>query len=67
LGTTCEGDFENVCGLTAFQDRCEDRWRTTLGIGAGARWHVRPSFYVGVDYTWLSYGRHVLVGTVGLR
>ena len=67
LGTWCEGDFENVCSLTAYQDRCEDRVRTVLGLGAGARWKVLPTLYVGVDYTWLSHGRHVLVGTIGFR
>jgi hypothetical protein len=67
LGTTCEGDFENVCGLSAFQNRCDDRWRTVMAVGAGARWYVRPSWYVGVDYTWLSCGQHVLAGTVGFR
>ena len=65
--TDCEGPFENVCDLTAFQNRCDDRWRTVMAVGAGARWYVRPSWYVGVDYTWLSYGRHVLAGTVGFR
>ncbi len=67
LGTTCEGEFENVCLQTAYQDRCEIHERTVLSLGAGARWYAFPAMYVGVDYTWFRPDRHVLVGTVGFR
>ena len=64
---SCQGKYENACGLTAYQDRCEDHWRTVLGLGAGVRWYVADMLYLGVDYTWFSHNRHVLVGTIGCR
>lgn len=59
--------FENVCDLVAFEDLCTERYRGAAAIGAGARWIVKPSWdlFVGIDYTWLSHDRHVLVGTFG--
>jgi hypothetical protein len=63
---TCQ-NFENVCDQTAYQDQCDSQWRTDFGLGAGGRWRVTDMLHVGIDYTWLSSGRHVLVGTVGVR
>jgi len=61
------GDFKNVCDLRAFEDLCTERYRGSMAIGAGARailvrrWRV----HAGIDYTHLTYGRNVLVATVG--
>ena len=65
---SCEGPFENVCDLTAFEDRCAERYRAALALGGAVRWHPHRSWplYVGVDYTWLTIDRNVLVGTIGL-
>ena len=65
---SCEGPFENVCDLTAFEDRCAERYRAALALGGSVRWHPHRSWplYVGVDYTWLTIDRNVLVGTIGL-
>lgn len=62
-----EGPFENVCDLRAFEDLCTERFRGAAVVGAGARLVVVPRWrlFVGVDYTWLTIDRHVLVGTVG--
>ena len=62
-----EGDFENVCDLSAFENRCSDRYRGVAALGVGAKAIVRRggSWYLGVDYTWLSHDRHVFVGTIG--
>jgi hypothetical protein len=64
---SCEGPFENVCDLKAFEDRCNERYRAALALGGGMRWHPgRSPLYFGVDYTWLTIHRNVLVGTIGL-
>jgi len=70
LGTTqCDEPFENVCDLTAFMDRCVEQDRAALALGGAIRWHPQATWplYVGIDYTWLSHGRHVLVFTIGAR
>jgi hypothetical protein len=66
--TTCEGDFDNVCDLTAFEARCTDHYRAALALGGGIRWHPhrRWPLYFGIDYSWLSPDQNVLVGTIGL-
>ena len=62
-----ESEFDNVCDLVAFNDRCSDRTRFGGALGFGARWIVKPSWqlFVGFDYTRLTTGRNVLVATVG--
>ena len=64
-GYTCEGDFDNVCDLSAFSARCTDHGRAAFALGTGARWYATRLLYFGVDYTWMSYGRHVVMGTIG--
>jgi opacity protein-like surface antigen len=66
-GYSCEGDFDNVCDLAAFSARCSDHGRAAFALGAGARWYATRRLHFGVDYTWMSYGRHVVVGTIGFR
>ena len=65
---SCEGDFDNVCDLTAFEARCDEHYRAALALGGGIRWHPhrRWPLYFGIDYTWLSPDQNVLVGTIGL-
>lgn len=65
---SCEGDFENVCDLTAFEARCAEHYRAALALGGGVRWHPHRTWplSVGIDYTWLSTDQNVLVGTIGL-
>ena len=65
---SCEGDFDNVCDLTAFEDRCAEHYRAALALGGGIRWHPHRTWplYFGIDYTWLSPDQNVLVGTIGL-
>lgn len=60
-------DFENVCDLAAFERNCSDSYRGVAALGISGRGFIRRggSWYLGVDYTWLSHGRHVLVGTIG--
>jgi hypothetical protein len=62
-----ESDFENVCDLVAFKDRCNERVRGGGAVGVGARFIVKPSWklFVGFDYTRFTTGRNVLVATVG--
>lgn len=62
-----EGEFDNVCDLVAFNDRCTERVRGGAAAGIGARWIVKPSWklFAGIDYTRLTTGQNVLVGTVG--
>jgi hypothetical protein len=62
-----DGDFENVCDLSAFERNCSDSYRGVAALGISGRGVVRRggSWYVGIDYTWLSHERHVLVGTIG--
>lgn len=59
-------DFENVCDLRAFEDLCTERYRGSMAIGAGARAILvrRWRLHAGLDYTRLTYGRNVLVGTI---
>ena len=65
---SCEGDFDNVCDLTAFEARCAERYRAAVALGGGIRWHPHRTWplYVGIDYTWVSPNQNVLVGTIGL-
>ena len=64
---SCEGPFENVCDLTAFEDRCNERYRAALALAGAMRWHPgRSPLFFGIDYTWLTNHRNVLVGTIGL-
>jgi hypothetical protein len=65
---SCEGEFDNVCDLTAFEDRCAEHYRAALSLGGGVRWYPHRAWplYFGVDYTWLSPDQNVLVGTIGL-
>jgi hypothetical protein len=62
-----ESDFDNVCDLVAFKDRCSERIRAGGAVGFGARYVVKPSWklFVGFDYTRFTVGRNVLVATVG--
>jgi hypothetical protein len=62
-----EGDFDNVCDLAAFNDRCSERVRGGAAASIGARWIVKPSWklFAGIDYTRLTTGQNVLVATVG--
>jgi hypothetical protein len=62
-----DGDFENVCDLSAFERNCSDSYRGVAALGISGRGVVRRggSWYLGIDYTWLSHERHVLVGTIG--
>jgi hypothetical protein len=64
-----EDDFKNVCDLSDFEHRCSDRYRGVAALGVGARTLLRrgSSWYLGVDYTWLSHDRHVFVATIGWR
>jgi hypothetical protein len=64
-----EGRFENVCDLRAFEDLCDENFRGAVSAGAGARVVINPEWglYLGVDYTWMSHDRHMLVATVGRR
>lgn len=66
--SSCEGDFDNVCDLTAFESRCAEHYRAALALGGGLRWHPRRTgaLYFAIDYTWLSTDQNVLVGTIGL-
>jgi len=66
--SSCEGPFDNVCDLSAFEDRCTERYRGALALGAAVRWHPHATWplHVGLDYTWLSYGRRVVVATIGV-
>lgn len=65
---SCDGDFDNVCDLTAFESRCAEHYRAALALGGGIRWHPHRTWplYVGLDYTWLTSDQNVLVGTIGL-
>jgi opacity protein-like surface antigen len=65
---SCEGDFDNVCDLTAFETRCAERYRAALALGGGIRWHPHRTWPLsfGIDYSWLSPDQNVLVGTIGL-
>jgi hypothetical protein len=67
-GSICDDQFENVCDLKAFEDRCTGTYRAALALGTGVRWHpVRAwPMYFGLDYTWLSSDKHLLVGTIGV-
>lgn len=60
-------DFENVCDLSAFESNCSDSYRGVAALGISGRGVIRRggSWSLGVDYTWLSHGRHVVVGTIG--
>jgi hypothetical protein len=60
-------EFENVCNLTAFENNCPDSYRGVAALGLGGRGFIRRggSWYLGLDYTWLSHGRHVVVGMIG--
>jgi hypothetical protein len=60
-------EFENVCDLSAFEKNCTDSYRGVAALGLSGRGFIRRggSWYLGLDYTWLSHGRHVVVGTVG--
>ena len=62
-----ESEFDNVCDLVVFNDRCSDRTRFGGALGFGARWIVKPSWqlFAGFDYTRLTTGGNVLVATVG--
>jgi hypothetical protein len=65
---SCEGEFDNVCDLTAFEDRCSEHYRGALSLGGGIRWHPHRTWplYFGIDYSWLSPDQYVLVATIGL-
>ena len=65
---SCEGDFDNVCDLTAFESRCAEHYRAAFALGGGIRWHPHRTWplFFGIDYTWLSGHQHLLVGTIGL-
>jgi hypothetical protein len=60
-------DFENVCDLSAFEHHCPDSYRGVAALGLSGRGVIRQagSWYLGLDYTWLSHGRHVVVATIG--
>jgi hypothetical protein len=60
-------EFENVCDLSAFENRCPDSFQGVAALGISGRGVIRQggSWYLGLDYTWLSHGRHVVVGTIG--
>jgi hypothetical protein len=66
-GDAGDGDFKNVCDLRAFEDLCNERIRGSAVFGVGARAIVvrRWKLHAGIDYGRYTYGRNVLVGTVG--
>jgi hypothetical protein len=61
-------EFENVCDLTAFRDRCESAYDFSGHVALGLRVRPKPgsAVFFGVDYTWLTSDQHQIVGTVGL-
>jgi hypothetical protein len=60
--------FENVCGLTAFRDRCDSEYDFSTHLAVGFRVLRKPGspLFFGVDYTWLTLGQHQVVGTIGV-
>jgi hypothetical protein len=61
--------WENVCPFEGFKERCSTGYEGTPAWAAGFRHDLVPSgfTFVGIDYTGLGLGRHLLVGTVGMR
>lgn len=61
------GDWEDVCDLRAFEDRCDRDYRASASVGAGLRGILVPRWqlHAGFQYTWYTYGRHVVAGIVG--
>lgn len=61
--------WENVCPFEGFKERCSTAYQATPAVALGLRRDLaRSGFsYIGIDYTALGIGQHVLVGTVGLR
>ncbi|HVH29593.1 MAG TPA: hypothetical protein VM818_22750 [Vicinamibacterales bacterium] len=60
-------DFENVCDLTLFTDRCGNIYEGVFTVGLGFRVRRKPDghLFLGADYGWYSIDRHQIVGTVG--
>jgi len=61
-------DFENVCDLTFFSNRCGNSYEGVFTVGAGFRVLRKPDghLFFGVDYGWYSIHRHQIVGTIGM-
>jgi hypothetical protein len=61
--------WENVCPFEGFKERCSTAYQATPVFALGIRRDlVRSGFtYVGMDYTALGIGQHILVGTIGMR
>jgi hypothetical protein len=69
-GFTFDGNiWENVCPFEGFEERCSTDYRGTPTLAVGFRRDlVQSGFaFVGVDYTGLGIGQHILAGTVGMR
>jgi len=60
-------DYENVCDLEAFDQRCFSDHDFVGTAGAGIRFFVSPNraFAFGVDYTRFTNGWNQVVGTFG--
>jgi hypothetical protein len=62
-------EYENVCPYQGFRDRCRSDYDLTATVSLGMRAYLRPNqgLFVGVDYTGLSRGQQLLVGSIGVR
>jgi hypothetical protein len=61
--------YENVCPYQGFRERCRSDYDLTATASIGLRAYLRPNqgLFVGVDYTGLSRGQQLLVGSIGVR
>jgi hypothetical protein len=69
-GFTFDGNtWENVCPFEGFKERCSTAYEGTPALAIGFRRDLVESgfTFVGVDYTGLGIGQHILAGTVGMR
>lgn len=64
-----DDEWENVCPFQGFSERCGTEYDATPTLSFAMRRDMVRSgmVVVGLDYSWLFRGHHVLVGTLGLR
>jgi len=70
LGFTADTSiWENVCPFEGFKERCSTVYDATPIVSVGLRRNLMRSgaAFVGLDYTGLGTGQHILMGTVGMR
>ena len=62
-------EYENVCSFQGFGERCRSSYAVAAAFSLGVRAYLRPNqgLFVGVDYTGLSRGQHLVVGSIGVR